>query len=97
MSAVLNHPEWSFLFESGEKALTEQEIILPDGSSLRPDRIVKRSNGYLVVDFKTGAPRKEHHRQIRSYMNRISEVTNAPCDGYILYTSEMRMETAAMS
>ncbi len=97
MSAVLNHPEWSFLFESGEKALTEQEIILPDGSSLRPDRIVKRSNGYLVVDFKTGAPRKEHHRQIRSYMNRISEVTNAPCDGYILYTSEMRLETAAMS
>jgi ATP-dependent exoDNAse (exonuclease V) beta subunit len=43
-------------------------------AGLRPDLIVKSSEGVLVVDYKTGAEKSKDQEQIRSYVSALGNV-----------------------
>lgn len=74
--------EW---FAKDARALTEQGILLPGGSSKRPDRIVFGKSSVTVIDFKTGSEKKSHHRQVEEYVNLIEELSQKPTGGYLVY------------
>jgi len=74
--------EW---FAKGIPVLTEQGILLPGGSSKRPDRIVLGKDAVTVIDFKTGEEKEKHRKQVDEYVNLIEEVSQKPTKGYLVY------------
>ena len=59
--------------EKGAVVFIERTIAKKD-AVLRPDLIVKSSEGVLVVDYKTGAEKSKDQEQIRSYVSALGNV-----------------------
>ncbi len=72
--------------------LTEPAILLPDGKTYRPDRIVQIHNQTIVIDFKTGAKEFPHHRQVLNYIHLLQQVGFSNVEGYLLYLPEVEVE-----
>jgi len=51
---VLDKPAISPYFEEGNIVYNEKDILLADGSILRPDRVVISGDKIVVIDYKTG-------------------------------------------
>ncbi|HAP50621.1 MAG TPA: hypothetical protein DCQ56_05315, partial [Porphyromonadaceae bacterium] len=52
----------------------------------RPDRVVQRPDGSLVVvDYKFAAPEDRHVRQVRGYAGALHVATGRPVTGYLWY------------
>jgi hypothetical protein len=88
ISEVLAVPEIARFFGEKVYALTERELILPDGEVLRPDRIVIENNKASVVDFKTGKRMKKHEDQVGRYVNEIRKMDYDSVEGWLIYLNE---------
>ena len=52
----------------------------------RPDRVMTRGNKAVVIDYKFGAEKaKSHHKQIKRYMDLLSQMGYTDIEGYIWY------------
>ena len=51
----------------------------------RPDRVMTDGKRMVVVDFKFGAPRAEHHFQVAEYMRLLVSMGHDDVKGYIWY------------
>ena len=76
----------------GNKNRTEQAIIGPDGQQLIPDRVVYFKDRIDVLDFKTGNPHENHHKQVMKYVNAIQSMESLPVRGYLIYTNKRVLE-----
>lgn len=85
---ILNMPECAPLFRAENVMKNEAALLLPDGSILRPDRVVLESNKTWVVDFKTGKPNASHHQQVARYAATLRAMELPDVQGMILYLSE---------
>jgi ATP-dependent exoDNAse (exonuclease V) beta subunit len=74
---------------------TEVPILLParlpeatgklgTGDS-RIDRLMLKDGKAVVVDFKTGEPKKEDQKQVAEYMEILKKMNFAEVEGYLLY------------
>ena len=79
------------LFRKGPTVKAESEILLPNGKSMRPDRINFDRVRTEVIDFKTGKESKTHHKQVLSYMNILKDMGYENVKGYLLYISEPKV------
>lgn len=61
-------------YEPGWIAKKEQEILLPDGSIQRPDRVVFKGSRIRIVDFKTGAEKPVHQEQLKGYCELLKSM-----------------------
>lgn len=78
---------------SGEYTdLNEQDILLPDGTTRRPDRILLKDKTAVVIDYKFGnMPRPAYNRQVHDYMSLLSKMGYEP-RGYLCYINLKRIE-----
>lgn len=51
----------------------------------RPDRVIYDGNRMIVIDLKTGRQQKEHHGQVRQYMQLLREMGYPNVSGYLWY------------
>ncbi len=52
----------------------------------RPDRVMKDKERTIVVDFKFGKPKEEHHKQVRQYMQLLEGMDGySRIEGYLWY------------
>ena len=58
----------------------------------RPDRVMTDGKQIIVVDFKFGSKRNEHHLQVREYMDLLSAMGHANVKGYLWYVYESIIE-----
>ena len=73
INRMLLHPGVAKYFDPKDEIRNEAPIILPGGSTQRPDRLVfHESGGVSVVDFKTGAPDKSHRDQVDAYTHLLN-------------------------
>jgi len=63
----------------------EIELIMPDGKTRKPDRVLIKDNKTIVIDFKTGTKEKKHERQIQEYAKYLKEMGYEKIEGYLLY------------
>merc|ERR1711935_1299626 len=55
---IIHHPILSPYFKSDDVVLVEKDILVPDGPTLRPDRVNLLADGSAVIlDYKTGEPK----------------------------------------
>ena len=74
-------------FGPAAKVKTECEILC-QGHVLRLDRYAELPGCIYLIDYKTGKPEEEHHRQVRSYANALKEMTDKEIRAYLVYLSE---------
>jgi len=93
VTGVLDHPEIKPFFKPGLNLKIETEILLPDGSVLRPDRVIVDGNLAIVIDFKSGRPNMKHREQLKIYEKHLHELGFLKTRNYLLYLEpEVRLE-----
>ncbi|WP_139150348.1 UvrD-helicase domain-containing protein [Flagellimonas zhangzhouensis] len=85
---VVNHPDLSTYFSDQFQILNEQEILLKDGQSLRPDRIAISGNEAVIIDYKTGKSSPLHKEQISHYADVLKDMGYAIKESIIVYIDQ---------
>jgi ATP-dependent exoDNAse (exonuclease V) beta subunit len=80
--------DYKQLLHLGDKILSEQDILLDEKQTQRPDKLIFKDGEVTVVDFKTGKPLKKHQSQVMSYVNVLKIMGYSNVSGYLLYPSE---------
>jgi ATP-dependent exoDNAse (exonuclease V) beta subunit len=89
---ILCNPATSHLFAEGVAVRKEAEILLKDGNTLRPDRVILDGDYVTLIDYKTGKPDEKHERQLRDYEYRLLEMGYKKIRKFLLYTApEVRL------
>ncbi len=89
--ALVTHPKIAHWFDCDQISYTEREFMLENGDSVRPDRVVLRDEQYTVIDYKTGAPEKQHHKQVAHYVELLQLVQAKPVHGVLIYTDALEV------
>ena len=67
IKAIISNPLLNPYFQPECEVKAETEILLKDGSTLRPDRVVIENKNAIVIDYKTGNISDSHNKQISMY------------------------------
>jgi ATP-dependent helicase/nuclease subunit A len=82
---LLSIPQVSSWFTRDWKVQTEVPILLPEGEEARIDRLIHRDKKAIVIDFKTGVPKKRDTQQVLEYVDILRQMNFVDVDGYLLY------------
>lgn len=85
ISRILESKELRDYFLPAWKVYNEQELLLPGGDILRPDRVVMRDNQAVVIDYKTGTPNERHKQQIGNYAGILSAMGSSEVQAFLAY------------
>ncbi len=72
---------------SWQKLHRERNILRPNATSKRPDRVMTRGGEAVVVDYKFGEESNAYHRQIAEYIEILRQMGYTSVKGYIWYVS----------
>jgi ATP-dependent helicase/nuclease subunit A len=83
---LLNDIQVNSWYTGGWKVLTEAEIILPEGVSKRPDRVITRDGQTIIIDYKFGEKEDPaHKKQVQQYISLLSQMGYTGVEGYLWY------------
>lgn len=85
---MADHPLISKAFDPQAKVKNECEILLADGNILRPDRYAEVPDKIYLLDYKTGKPESEHHRQLNQYREVLRKMVAKPVEAYLVYLGD---------
>lgn len=91
LSQVVNHPELSAYFQAGNNLRSEQEILIPNSTSSRPDRVVIQGRSATILDYKSGVESEDHVNQIKHYRSLLQRMGYEPVQGKLIYLSPMKV------
>ena len=75
-------------FDSDYTILNEREIILPDGTVKRPDRVMIQGGKATVIDYKFGlSTREEHKQQVAEYCALLQQM-GYQTEGWLCYVNK---------
>ena len=80
--------EISEFFSEKWMVKTEKEILMQDGKTYIPDRLIFNDEKTIVVDYKTGVREDHHISQITNYANALAEIGYKNIEKVLIYTSE---------
>ncbi len=84
---LLTNPQVADWFSSKWEVRNEVHTLLPKGTEYRIDRLLLKDKQAIVIDFKTGKPKKEDQKQIGEYCNMLNQMGYSS-EGYLLYIIE---------
>ena len=58
----------------------------------RPDRVLLGNDELVVIDFKFGKPKPEHHEQVKRYMTQLRQMNYHNIKGYLWYVYPNKVE-----
>jgi hypothetical protein len=58
----------------------------------RPDRVMMKDGEVIVVDFKFGKKRKTYNKQVKEYMDLLSDMGYEHIRGYLWYVFNNELE-----
>ena len=91
LQLLFNNKEFLQFFDSKWKVKTEREILLKDGSTYIPDRLLFYKERTVVVDFKTGNPHNNHKKQIINYASILHQMGYRNIEKYLIYTKSEKL------
>ena len=88
----INHKQAADWFSGEWKVYTEKEILLPNGKTYRPDRVMFRDGQTVVVDYKFGEHEDpQYKRQIKRYLKELNRMGYSHPQGYLWYMSQNKL------
>jgi ATP-dependent exoDNAse (exonuclease V) beta subunit len=88
VNSLIAGPEVSEWFLPGNDVLTEAGILMPSGSTRRPDRIIFRDGKITIIDFKFGEENARYADQVSRYRGLMSGMGYENIDGFIWYVDK---------
>ena len=88
---VVKSPLVEKYFDGSWKVKNENEIILPNGDLLRPDRVMIKDDYCVVIDFKTGMRKPSHDQQILGYKNELLNLGYSTVEALLIYTTDLQV------
>ena len=85
ITKIIKHPEIKDYYNQSCYVLNEQDILIPKKSFVRPDRIVKTSKGWVIIDYKTGTYKVNHETQLFVYEKILTEMGLNVYRKYLVY------------
>ncbi|PHR73718.1 MAG: DNA helicase UvrD [Lutibacter sp.] len=82
---VVGHPLLKSFYETNLLVFNEQELISKDKIRLIPDRIVVKNNKAVIIDYKTGKSKQQHHQQLKKYSNALYEMSYEVSEIFLVY------------
>ncbi len=93
---LLHQPLISDWFSGEWEIKTEAPVIPAPGELNRMDRVMFRENAVIVLDYKTGQPRKQDKDQVRNYINILGQMNYSKVEGYLLYVDNGKLERVGL-
>jgi ATP-dependent exoDNAse (exonuclease V) beta subunit len=88
LNKIFENDEIRKWFEPGSIVKTETPILLGNGKTLRPDRIMINDKEAIVVDYKFGTQQNEDHKiQVSEYLSYLKKMNFNNLKGYIWYVN----------
>jgi ATP-dependent exoDNAse (exonuclease V) beta subunit len=81
----------AYWFSSRWQLYNECTILLPNGETRRPDRVMTDGRQTIVVDFKFGQERDEYHHQVREYISLLQQMGLPNVSGYLWFVYANRI------
>jgi ATP-dependent helicase/nuclease subunit A len=82
--------EW---FEAGSVIIKETDILLPSGSSKRPDRVILKNDKAIIVDFKFGVEKQAYISQVNNYRKLMNEMGYSKVEAFLWYVDNNKIIT----
>lgn len=82
---IVDHPQLQRFYQEDIEVYNEKDILIPQKFIVRPDRIVKNKDGWVIIDYKTGKERPNHFAQISYYAELLEEMTREKSKCYLVY------------
>lgn len=79
----------------GWQVRNEQELLLPDGRTYRPDRVLTDGSKARVLDYKTGEQDAGHQKQVQQYKDLLEQVGYQDVAAYLCYLQSGTVEHVA--
>jgi len=70
----------------------ERDILLPNGETYRPDRVILKEKHAIILDYKTGKENEKYAAQLNKYGTILEQMGYSQVEKYILYTEEQKLE-----
>lgn len=81
---LMENPQVANWFSPGWEVRNEAHTLLPGGIAYRIDRLLLKDKQAVVIDYKTGSPKKEDQKQIGEYCLTLNQMGYSS-EGYLLY------------
>jgi len=91
----LRHPLVKEWYSGSWELYNECAIIYREKGVLqtrRPDRVMMKDGEVIVVDFKFGKKRKTYNKQVKEYMDLLSDMGYEHIRGYLWYVFNNELE-----
>ncbi len=85
---IITNENFTKYFAEGLKIINENDIMLSENDEIsiyRPDRLVKTTEGFYIIDFKTGAEKEKHEAQVKTYQNVLEKLGKTVIGTEIIY------------
>lgn len=82
------HPTIFEAFSDQAKVKNECDILTSDHEIVRPDRYAELPVKIILLDYKTGQPSKEHHKQLHQYMSVLKKIQSKRIEAYLVYLGD---------
>ncbi len=79
-------------FAKGLQSKNERDILLPNGETYRPDRVILNEKNAIILDYKTGKANKNYAQQLNRYGTILEQMGYTTVEKYLLYTEEQKLE-----
>lgn len=93
---AMAHPKAAAWFDGSWRLYRECNILSRNAegtlSALRPDRVMMRDGEIVIIDFKFGTPRPDHHDQLRQYADLLRKMGHTRLRGHLWYMSLNHIE-----
>lgn len=83
----MNHKLIAPAFQKEASIYNERALLLPNGNTLRPDRVAKHKDQWYIIDYKTGEPTEEHAKQVKEYGLLLAQ-KEKNVKGFVVYLTD---------
>ncbi len=84
---LMESPQVADWFSSKWEVRNETHTLLPGGKEYRIDRLLLKDKHAIIIDYKTGSPKKEDQKQIGDYCLMLNQM-GFESEGYLLYLTD---------
>ncbi|WP_339336348.1 MULTISPECIES: UvrD-helicase domain-containing protein [unclassified Croceitalea] len=88
LKQVVFHPHLNPYYQEGLIIYNEKELLNPNGTLLRPDRLVIKDNSVTIIDYKTGSKSQIHINQLQEYASVLEKMNYVVKDMILVYINE---------
>jgi ATP-dependent exoDNAse (exonuclease V) beta subunit len=94
IEAAIRESDTGDWFNHSYQTYSEYSILTEEAGEVvgkRPDRVLFSEKTTVVVDYKFGKARQEHHEQVRLYMDLLKKMNYPNVEGYLWYVEERKV------